>query len=152
MTPQPIAPFVPHRGPMCLLDRLVEADEERAVAEVDVPFDGLFVCDGEVPAWVGIEYMAQAIAAWAGARAVRAGGRPRLGFLLGSRRYEARCAGFPSGVTLRVEARCELIGSNGLGMFDCRILLGGDTVATARVSVFEPPEGADLFAGPAGES
>ena len=59
---------------------------------------------------------------------------------------------FPSGVTLRVEARCELIGSNGLGMFDCRILLAGDTVATARVSVFEPPEGADLFAGPANES
>lgn len=152
MTSKPIETFVPHRGAMRLLDRVIEFDDERAVAEVDVPFDGLFVRDGGVPAWVGIEYMAQTIAAWAGARAVRAGEQPRLGFLLGSRRYEAMRADFPSGVTLRVETRCELIGSNGLGMFDCRILLGVDTVATGRLSVFEPPEGADVYAGPTEDS
>lgn len=152
MTRHPIDTFVPHRGAMRLLDRVIEVDEEQAAAEVDVPFDGLFVRDGAVPAWVGIEYMAQTIALWAGARAVQAGGQPRLGFLLGSRRYEARRADFPGGATLRVEARCELIGSNGLGMFDCRIVMDGDTVATARVSVFEPPEGADPLAGPTGDS
>lgn len=152
MTAQRIDTLVPHRGAMRLLDRVIEVDEEQAVAEVDVPFDGLFVRDGAVPAWVGIEYMAQTIALWAGARAVQAGGPPRLGFLLGSRRYEARRAAFPSGVSLRVEARCELIGSNGLGVFDCRIVMDGDTVATARVSVFEPPEGADPLAGPSGDS
>jgi predicted hotdog family 3-hydroxylacyl-ACP dehydratase len=75
-----------------------------------------------------------------------------MGFLLGTRRYESRCAGFPCGATLRVEVRCEFIGLNGLGMFEGRILLDGDAVATARVSVFEPPEGTDPYAGPAGES
>ena len=82
----PIEQYLPHRGAMRLIDRLIEAGEEHAVAEVDVPDEGLFVRDGSVPAWVGIEYMAQTIAAWAGARALRTGGSPKLGFLLGSRR------------------------------------------------------------------
>lgn len=136
--------WIPHRGAMQLLDRMVLVDEERAVAEVDVPVDGLFTRDGQVPAWIGIEYMAQTISAWAAGRARRSrsssegGGAPKLGLLLGSRRFVAHRAGFPCGTTLRVEARCELIGDNGLGLFDCRIELGGEEVATARVSVFEP--------------
>jgi predicted hotdog family 3-hydroxylacyl-ACP dehydratase len=136
----PVEACVPHRGAMRLIDRLLCADDALAVAEVDVPLDGLFVRDGTVPAWVGIEYMAQTVAAWAGARAMRAGGRPRIGFLIGSRRYEARCASFRGGSTLRVEARCELMADNGLGMFDCRIFLEGVEVASARLSVFEPDD------------
>ncbi|ODT37250.1 MAG: hypothetical protein ABS55_03785 [Lautropia sp. SCN 70-15] len=131
---------MPHRGEMRLIDRLLVVDEVHAVAEVDVPLDGLFVRDGQVAAWVGIEYMAQTVAAWAGARARRYGGRPRVGFLLGSRRYSACCAAFAGGSTLRVEARCELIGDNGLGQFDCCISTQeGEVLATAMVSVFEPP-------------
>lgn len=137
--------WIPHRGAMRLLDRVVLVDEERAVAEVDVPVDGLFTRDGQVPAWIGIEYMAQTISAWAAGRAKRStgssgagGGAPKLGLLLGSRRFVAHRDGFPCGTTLRVEARCELIGDNGLGLFDCRIALGKEEVAAARVSVFEP--------------
>jgi predicted hotdog family 3-hydroxylacyl-ACP dehydratase len=141
-----IEAYVPHRGTMRLLDRLIEVDEEHAVAEVDVPTDGLFVRDGAVPAWVGIEYMAQTVSAWAGARAQRLGSQPRVGFLLGTRRFEAQRPEFPGGATLRVEARCEIMGDNGLGMFDCRIFLGDDALASARVSVFEPPEGSDILA------
>ena len=62
----PIADLMPHEGPMCLLDRLVEAQDERLVAEVLVPADGILSRDGAVGAWVGVEYMAQAVAAWAG--------------------------------------------------------------------------------------
>jgi predicted hotdog family 3-hydroxylacyl-ACP dehydratase len=139
--------FIPHRAGMRLVDRLVELDDEHVVAEVDVPFDGLFVRDGQVPAWIGIEYMAQTVSAWAGARARSGGGQPRPGLLLGSRKYEVRCAGFPSGATLRVEARCELVAANGLGQFDCRIRLDGEEVASARISVLDPPEGSNLLGG-----
>lgn len=142
--------WIPHRGAMMLLDRVLEVGAEHSVAEVDVPLDGLFVRDGQVPAWVGIEYMAQTISAWAGGRARREGGAPRMGLLLGTRRYETRCASFPGGARLRVEARCELMGDNGLGVFDCRILLAGDEVATAKLSVFDPPEGAVLQPAKAG--
>ena len=68
-----IEAWMPHRGEMRLIDRLLVVDEVHAVAEVDVPLDGLFVRDGQVAAWVGIEYMAQTVAAWAGARARRYG-------------------------------------------------------------------------------
>jgi predicted hotdog family 3-hydroxylacyl-ACP dehydratase len=138
----PIENYVPHRGAMLWIHRLLELDEEHAVAEVTVPAEGLFVQDGGVPAWLGIEYMAQTIAAWAGGRARRAGGTPKVGFLLGTRRYTAHRAHYPAGSTLRVETRCELIGDNGLGLFACRIVLHGEEVAVAQVSVFEPPDGA----------
>src|SRR4051812_2093106 len=104
-----IEDYIPHRAGMRLVDRILEVDDEHVVAEVDVPFDGLFVRDGQVPSWIGIEYMAQAVSAGAGNRARGLGGAPRAGLLLGSRRYEVKCDGFPSGKRLRLEVRCELI-------------------------------------------
>ena len=47
---------------------------------------------------------------------------------------------FRAGSLLRVEATRELLGENGLGMFSCRILGDGKELATANVSVFEPPD------------
>jgi predicted hotdog family 3-hydroxylacyl-ACP dehydratase len=105
-----------------------------------------------VPAWVGIEYMAQAVSAWAGARALSGGGQPRIGFLLGTRRYEARCAGFSGGRTLRVQARCEMMAGNGLGMFDCSIHLDGREIATGRLSVFEPSDPDGVAGSPTRET
>lgn len=137
--------YIPQRGSMRLVDRILEVDEHHAVAEVDVPFDGLFVRDGQVPGWIGIEYMAQTVSAWAGLRHRGKGTGPQPGLLLGSRRYEVHCAGFPSGKLLRVEARCEFIGSNGLGQFDCRILMDGEEVAVGRIAVLDPPDGTNLL-------
>ncbi len=127
-----IEEVVPHRQDMCLLERITHWDQDTIEAELVVPEAGLFVENHEVPAWVGIEYMAQAIAAWAGCRARAAGKPPQLGFLLGSRRYNSARCSFPSGSRLRVQARCELLGDNGLGMFACRILAGEDEWATAN--------------------
>jgi len=135
-----IEEVVPHRQDMCLLDRILRWDQDGIEAELVVPEAGLFIEDGAVPAWVGIEYMAQAIAAWAGCRARTAGNPPQLGFLLGSRRYTSMRSSFPSGTRLQVQARCELLGDNGLGMFACRILAGEEEWAVANVSVFEPAD------------
>lgn len=136
----PIDHFVPHRGTMSLLDRLVAVEDDQVVAEVDLTPGSLFTQPDGVPAWIGIEYMAQAIAAWAGTRARRAGGQPAIGYLLGSRRYLATRPFFAAGQTLQVHARCELISDNGLGQFACHIRdAAGTTLAEAMVSVFEPP-------------
>lgn len=110
-----IEDVVPHRQDMCLLERITQWDQDTLEAELVVPESGLFVENGEVPAWVGIEYMAQAIAAWAGCRARAAGKPPQLGFLLGSRRYSSARSSFPSGSRLRVQARCELLGDKWIG-------------------------------------
>lgn len=135
-----IAQVVPHAGAMRLLDTLLHADDEHAVAQSIARQDNLFAGDGGIPAWVGIEFMAQTIAAWAGARALRAGGAPAIGFLLGSRRYESDVASFPFGAVLTMTARMELIGDNGLGMFACTLALDGREVARANVSVYQPAD------------
>ena len=44
-----------------------------------------------------------------------------------------------SGATLRITAHREVMGSNGIGQFACRIELAGDELAHALVTVFEPP-------------
>ena len=137
--PHAMDAWVPHRGAMNLLDTVERFDDLAIEALVRVPSQGLFNTADGVPAWLGIEYMAQAVAAWSGARARAGGGSPKIGYLLGSRRYEAAVASFPVGAELRVLAQCELMGDNGLGLFDCRIEHGGRVVANGRLSVFEPP-------------
>lgn len=146
----PIENYVPHRGPMLLLDRLQSADADGAVAEVTVPHDGLFLHDAGMPSWVGIEYMAQTVAAWAGWRALQKGQAVQLGFLLGSRKYEAAQAFFEPGAILQVSVRCEMRGSSGLGMFECSIHgAQGAELASARISVFEPEDGGAFMASAA---
>lgn len=135
-----IEQVIPHRGTLLLLDRVLEYDAESIAVELCVPTDSPFHVEGGVPAYVGVEYMAQAVACWAGCHARARGEPPPLGFLLGTRRYECAMPLFSSGLHLRVEARREILGENGLGVFACRILAADRELATANVSVFEPPD------------
>ncbi|TWI66338.1 putative hotdog family 3-hydroxylacyl-ACP dehydratase [Pseudoduganella lurida] len=138
MTLPAISELLPHSGPMVLLDRLVSAGEDDLCAEVAIRADSMF-CDGQsVGSWVGIEYMAQAIAAHAGWLARQRGDGVKVGFLLGSRKYEAAVPAFTVGGVLRVFTHRALQGDNGLGAFECRIEEQGRTVATATVTVYQP--------------
>lgn len=137
-----IEALIPHRGAMRLIDRLIDWDAEAIRVGLRVPAQGPFHEADGVPAFVGIEYMAQAVAAWAGCQARTRGAEPPLGFLLGTRRYACTLAHFPPGMALTIEARCELMGENGLGAFACRILSGEEVLAEALISVFEPPDAA----------
>lgn len=136
-----IEQVIPHRGAMRLIDRVLEWSEPDITVALTVPLDGPFHETGGVPAWVGIEYMAQAIGAWSGCRARSHGKPPRIGFLLGTRRYTAEVGYFAPGAALRVRAHCELINSDGLGMFACRILRDDDQLlASANISVYQPDD------------
>src|SRR5262245_53157601 len=79
----PIVEVVPRRPPMLLLDRVLSYDGERVVSELVLRPDSPFAEGDEVPAIVGIEYMAQTIAAGAGLSARDKGQPARVGFLLG---------------------------------------------------------------------
>jgi 3-oxoacyl-[acyl-carrier-protein] synthase-1 len=143
----PVADVLPHSGPMVLLDRLVSVGSDDLCAEVTIRPDSMF-CDGAaVGAWVGIEYMAQAIAAHAGWLARRRGDPVKVGFLLGSRKYEAGVPAFAVGSVLRVHAHRALQGDNGLGAFECRIDADDRTVATATVTVFQPDNVNEFLSG-----
>jgi predicted hotdog family 3-hydroxylacyl-ACP dehydratase len=132
---------LPHRGTMLLLDAIERCSETgietRAVARRDAWYaDG----DGAMPAWIGIELMAQAIAAHVGLLAMRSGGRARPGVLLGASRYETQATSFARGTRLRIEAKEVLKSEQGHGAYECTIAAGERCVAQAVVKVFQPQD------------
>lgn len=144
-----IRTLVPHAGPMVLLDRVIAVDEETLCAEVRIGPETLF-CDGQgVGAWVGVEYMAQAIAAHAGYAAHLRGKPVKVGLLLGSRRYECSRPNFALGSVLHVHVQRVLQSENGLGAFECRIEFANDpsgvAAATATITVFQPENVSDFL-------
>jgi len=140
MTLPAIAELVPHSGAMSLLGRLLAADDENLSAEVVIAADSVFCADGAVGAWVGVEYMAQAVAAHAGYTARLRGEPVQVGFLLGTRRYVCSTPAFAVGRVLHIHVQRALQGENGLGAFDCRILdaSDGSALASATITVFQP--------------
>jgi predicted hotdog family 3-hydroxylacyl-ACP dehydratase len=146
MMPWPIADVLPHAGAMILLDRVDELGDERVVCTRGLRAGEPFVdADGSLPAWAGIELMAQAIAAWAGCHARAAGEPVRLGFLLGARQYRCDADAFPPGAELRIEATRGFHDDEGMGVFACRVE-GGGVCAEARLTVFSPPDAATFAA------
>jgi predicted hotdog family 3-hydroxylacyl-ACP dehydratase len=142
-----IRSLVPHAGPMVLLDRVISADEESLCAEVGIRSDNLFCGADGVAAWVGIEYMAQAVGAWAGYNAQLRGEPVKLGFLLGTRRYECSRPIFVLGSVLRVHVQRLFQNENGLGSFECSIDNEEGRVASATVTVFQPTNVDDFLQG-----
>ena len=70
----PLAELLPHAGDMILIDQVLSFDEEQVHTRTTVKPGGLFNRpDGSLPDWVGIELMAQSVAAYAGCRARQKG-------------------------------------------------------------------------------
>jgi predicted hotdog family 3-hydroxylacyl-ACP dehydratase len=146
MSRWPVAEVLPHAGAMILLDRVDELEAERIVCARGLRAGEPFIdADGGLPAWAGIELMAQAIAAWAGCHARAAGEPVRQGFLLGARQYRCDADAFPAGAELRIEATRGFHDDEGMGVFACRID-GGGVSAEARLTVFSPPDAATFAA------
>lgn len=140
--------LVRHRGPMLLIERLVEASDRHAVGEVRVTEHSSFYRPGRgVPAYVGLEYMAQTVAAFDGARRVETGEPPAIGFLLGTRRYKSERNYFEAGELLSI--RVEMVFSeNGMASFDCGISVEGEPCVVASLNVYRPEDGANVLDGP----
>ena len=148
MSQWPIAELIPHAADMILIDEVVRFGAEDIETRLTVRPGGLFnQADGSLPAWVGIELMAQTIAAWAGMQGRLRGEPVRIGMLLGSRKYRCLRPAFAAGSLLTIEACC-LLQDGGMASFDCRILLEGEECAQARLSTYQPSPGelSDLLA------
>lgn len=137
----PIADLLAHGPGFRLLDRMLGHDEESATCEVVIRRDSPF-SDGAtgVPAWVGIEYMAQAVGVLTSLRRLRQGRAVQIGFLLGARQYESSEPFFPIGATLTVRARQLVRDSDGVGAFDCELRRGDAVIARAEVKAFDPDD------------
>lgn len=142
---------VPHEGVMSLLDRVLDCGEDWLEAEILINRGSLFAEERSqqqsqqgVPAWAGIEYMAQAIAAFAGVQRRRRGLEAAVGFLVGTRRYDSSRSHFPFGSRLCIRVEREFQADNGLGVFACEIngetAEGENLTASAALNVFQPDD------------
>lgn len=88
-----IAAHIPHSGAMCLLDEVVQWDDEtiRCVATSHRDRNNPLRMNGRLGAICGVEYAAQAMAVH-GAVLGAASGRPRVGFLASLRSVETHVA------------------------------------------------------------
>jgi predicted hotdog family 3-hydroxylacyl-ACP dehydratase len=137
----PIEVLIPHRGTMLLLDRVVDFRDEMAIAEYTPRREAWYVdAAGDMPAWIGIELMAQTVAALVALSKQREGLPLKMGVLLGSRRYRASAACFASGRALRIRAEMRLRDPGGMGAYECAIESGGKALATAMLKVYEPDD------------
>ena len=133
----PVSELLPHAGQMHLLERVEAHDVQGTVCRVLPANSTLFLdASGEVPSWVGIEYMAQCAAAHGGLLARALGEAPRPGLLVGSRRLVFRCRAFAPDVPLRVSARLAT-GRGKTLAFDCAVEdpAGGPPLVAGRLNV-----------------
>ena len=131
---------------MLLLSELKGWGEDYVEVTVDHRQPSIFAnADGCIPAWLGIEYMAQAIAVFAGIRAKQNNQPIRLGFLLGSRKYNALCSHFEANSQLLVKVTRIYMDDDNLVLFDCTISDGENTLATADVKAIQPDNIDDIL-------
>lgn len=145
----PIEDVVPHRPPMLLLDRVCSHGDDVTVSTVAIRPDSPFIATGAdgrpgVPAVVGIEYMAQTVAAYAGLSARKEKRAPRIGFLLGCRELSLATDVFAVGEVLTIQVR-RVFGENDLGHFNCTITgADGQTLASGSLTVYQGPLPEDM--------
>lgn len=141
----PIEELIPHCGSMLLLDRVTGFEGGVAVAEYTPRSEAWYADEsGNMPAWIGIEVMAQTVAAHV-ALTKRLEGLPlKMGVLLGTRAYRASATSFAAGGTLLIRVELVLRDPGGLGAYECAIDANGATLATAVLKVYEP-ENFELF-------
>jgi predicted hotdog family 3-hydroxylacyl-ACP dehydratase len=148
----PIEELLPHRGAMLFVDSVVSGDENSIVVAATVPEAAWYLDErGGMPAWIGIELMAQAIAAHTGLQGRLRGVPPKRGVLLGTRAYHSRLASLRPGTRLLVAARITYMDEGGFGAFDCTIKNQmSEELASATLKVFEPGDFAAFIAAQAG--
>ncbi|MGV6989155.1 ApeP family dehydratase [Testudinibacter sp. P80/BLE/0925] len=143
-----IAKLLPHSGEMVLLDEITHYDENSLIARAEITDNHIFVQHQQLPMYIAIEIMAQGVAAWSGCHALDKNEAVRLGFLLGSRKYELFCNSLPINCKVQIKVELSLQDSNGFGVFNATMhWIDGEKptdlpldglLAKATLSVYSP--------------
>ena len=125
---------------MILVDDVAGWDQGIVRAGITIRVDSPFYeRDMGVPAYAGLEYMAQTCGLYAGIEAHNHGQPVRLGFLLGTRNFHATRDWFREGERLLVEAS-EIFREDRMAVFSCVIRCNDEEIASAQLNLYQPEE------------
>lgn len=132
---------------MRLVDTLLSSSALDVEVEASIRQDNVFydASRGGVPAWTGIEYMAQTAAVWVGLEDTRANKKIEPAFLISSRQYTAHKSLFALDEPLRICVHVDLI--NGpLVAFSGTIHSRAGLLAEAIFTAYRPDDVAAYMA------
>jgi len=141
---QELLSIIPHKGKMFLLDRINNYNPQECTieAEYKITQDCIFY-DSEisgVPAWVGFEFIAQSIAAFAGIRDMQIlrekGQPPKIGFILSVSALTIEIPFYKEGSILTIKTK-EIQNMAPVYNFYGEILLDGKIVLCGKLTVME---------------
>jgi predicted hotdog family 3-hydroxylacyl-ACP dehydratase len=142
-----VAELLPHADPMILIDKVVSYGDGFLEALVEHEKPSLFAdSQGNIPVWVGIEYMAQAIGAYAGIQSLQDNRPIRLGFLLGTRKYKAYTQQFNKNCPVNIRIDEIYRDESNLALFDCTIK-AEKVLATAQIKAIQPDNLEEILRG-----
>lgn len=132
---------------MLLLEGLLGYDDDFAKTFVSHNKPSIFAnANGDIPCWVGVEYMAQTIAVFAGLELRRLGIPPKIGFLMGTRKYKPSVTHFQKGQMVEVLANRQYISDEDrIALFQCTITANGEILAQADIKAIQPDDPKELF-------
>lgn len=130
---KPVRGLVPHQGAMCLLDEVLEWDEQsiacRATSHRD-PGNPLRTPAG-LAAVIGVEYAAQAVAAHGALTQATS----RMGYLAALRDVECRVERLDTERDALIVRAARVAAESGRLLYDFRIESGGRELAKGRLAV-----------------
>lgn len=142
-----IEKILPHNHPMILIDKVLEVnlDEKYLKGEFTIKDDMVFYNKKlkGVNSLVGIEFMAQTIAAYSYYRNNQE--EPKIGFLLGTRMYNNSIDLFKLNETYQTKVM-EMFNGDGIVSFECFIYdKNGEECASATLNVYQSDDAKGLI-------
>lgn len=131
--------FIPHRKPMALIDEIIEINQDLVHAKTIITKGNIFY-DAQINgiyAWVGIEFMAQTMAAFASSQNPHQ--EPQIGYLISVRNFSSTVPYFALGETLDIMAHKEFLQQD-IGVFQCEIFSKNKLLASAKLSAYQPSQ------------
>ncbi len=137
----PVSHYLPHREPMLLLDELVDVTEETCHCRVTVSRDGVFApfldVNAHLPAWFGLEIMAQTIGVWSGWHQHEKGApKIALGMLLSARKLSSHVDVLAAGSVLDIFVTL-LVQDERFGGFEAEIKCRDEILSSARLNTYQ---------------
>jgi predicted hotdog family 3-hydroxylacyl-ACP dehydratase len=139
--------LVPHRGTMSLLESIDAYGPDWLRASLTVSRESAFAGELGMPGWVGIEYMAQAAAAFGAIEQVQRGETPAIGLLIGSRYYRCMQEYIPFGTRLTVLAKIALRDEADFAAYECSLHEGERLLADCTLKAYRPRDLGALLPG-----